>query len=276
MVRREELGAAILVVLMLAVSGLLIAQSRALIAADQYKQLRFRYIGPVGNRVIAIAGVPGSPDTYYAGAASGGMFKTTDAGAHWDAVFDGQDVSSIGAIAIAPSDPHIVWAGTGESFIRSNISIGDGIYKSLDAGKTWTRMGLEKTGRIGRIVVDPRTPDVVVACALGHAYGPQEERGVFRSSDGGKTWDRTLFVDPNTGCSDVAMDPKNPRVLFAGMWQLEIHTWGRVSGGPGSGLYRSQDGGATWKKLAGSALPTRPVGKVAVAIAPSKIGRAHV
>src|SRR2546430_7083432 len=197
---------------------LVAAQSDASIAPDTYKQLKFRYVGPVGNRIIAVAGIPGSPYIYYAGAASGGIFKTTDNGAHWDAIFDDQDVSSIGSLAIAPSDPNVIWAGTGEAFIRSNISIGNGIYKSTDAGKTWTRAGLEKTGRIGRIVVDPKSADVVLACALGHAYGPQQERGVFRTADGGKTWMRTLFVDENTGCSDVAMDVSNPRIVFAGMW----------------------------------------------------------
>jgi hypothetical protein len=150
---------------------------------------------------------------------------------NWQAIFDDQPVSSIGALAVAPSDPGVVWAGTGEAFIRSNISLGWGVFRSIDAGRTWTRAGLEATGRIGRIVVDPRDPDVALACALGTAYGPQPDRGVFRTSDGGKTWAKTLFVDEKTGCSDLVMDPNNPRVLFAGMWQLEIHTWGRESGG---------------------------------------------
>jgi photosystem II stability/assembly factor-like uncharacterized protein len=267
-------GAAGLLALALAGTGL-VAQPTPLITPDLYKQLAFRYLGPVGNRVIAIAGVPHNPDVYYAGAASGGIFKTTDAGAHWDAVFDAEDVSSIGSLAVAPSDPNVVWAGTGEAFIRSNISIGNGIYKSTDAGKTWTRMGLEKTGRIGRIVIDPRTPDTVVACALGHAYGPQQERGVFRTADGGRNWDRVLFADENTGCSDVAMDPNNPRILFAGMWQLEIHTWGRVSGGPGSGLFKSTDGGVTWKRLAEHGLPKPPVGKVSPQVARSDSNRVY-
>src|SRR5947209_11607987 len=210
MVRQRRPVAVVLVGLLVSF-GVLHAQQPS-IAPDVYKQLKFRYIGPVGNRVIAIAGLPGNPNVYYAGAASGGIFKTTDNGAHWDAIFDDQPVSSIGSLAVAPSDPNIVWAGTGEAFIRSNISIGNGIYKSTDAGKTWTRMGLEKTGRIGRIVIDPHTPDVVVACALGHAYGPQAERGVFRTADGGRSWDRVLFVDENTGCSDVAMDPNNARI----------------------------------------------------------------
>ena len=166
---------------------------------DAYHQLKYRYIGPVGNRVIAVAGLPGTPGVYYVGAASGGIFKTIDAGATWTPIFDDQAVSSVGSLAVAPSDPNVVWAGTGESFIRSTISLGNGIYRSTDAGKTWALMGLEKTGRIGRIVVDPRNPDVVLACALGHAYGPQADRGVFRTSDGGKTWQKTLFVDENTG-----------------------------------------------------------------------------
>ncbi|HKB10829.1 MAG TPA: hypothetical protein VKD69_09245, partial [Vicinamibacterales bacterium] len=222
-----------------------------------------------------VAGVPGDPLVYYAGSASGGVAKTTDGGVHWQHVFDAQPVQSIGALAVAPSDPNIVWAGTGEAWIRSHISIGDGIYKSTDAGKTWTHMGLDKTGRIGRVVVDPANPQVVLACALGHAYGPQPERGVFRTTDGGATWQRTLFVDENTGCSELAMNPSNPRILFAGMWQLEIHTWGRESGGPGSGLFMSRDGGATWKKLTGHGLPAKPVGKVMPAIAQSNPNRVY-
>ncbi len=228
--------------------------------------LRYRYIGPVGNRLTSVVGIPGQPNIYYVGAASGGIFKTTDGGVHWEPIFDDQPVSSIGSLAIAPSDPNIIWAGTGEAWIRSHISVGQGIYKSTDAGKTWTLMGLEKTGRIGRIVIDPKNPDIVLAAVLGHAYGPQQERGVFRTVDGGKTWERVLFTDENTGCSDLVMDPSNPRILFAGMWPLTIRTWGRESGGPGSGLYKSTDGGVTWKKLTGRGLPTRTTGKFALAI----------
>ncbi len=242
---------------------------------ELFDSLQYRYIGPVGNRVTSVAGVPGQPNIYYAGAASGGIWKTTDGGVHWQPIFDDKPVQSIGALAVAPSDPNIVWAGTGEDCIRSHISIGNGIYKSTDGGKTWTHMGLEQTGRIGRIVIDPRDPNTVCACALGHAYGPQQERGVFRTTDGGKTWERVLFVDENTGCSDIAMDQSNPRILFAGMWQLEIRTWGRESGGPGSGLFKSTDGGLTWKRLTGRGLPTREVGKIAVAIAPSNPNRIY-
>ncbi len=242
---------------------------------EVYNQLEFRYIGPVGNRATAVAGVPGNPYIYYVGAASGGIFKSTDGGIHWEPIFDSQPVSSIGSLAIAASDPNIVWAGTGESFIRSHISVGSGIYKSLDAGKTWTLMGLEKTGRIGNVVVDPHNPDIVLACALGHAYGTQPERGVFRTTDGGKTWERVLFVDENTGCSDMGTDPNNPRILFAGMWQMEIHTYGRTSGGPGSGLFKSTDGGTTWKRLEGHGLPHSPVGRIAVRVAPKDSNRVY-
>ena len=194
---------------------------------------------------------------------------------NWTSLFDEQPVQSIGSLAVAQSDRNVVWAGTGEGKIRSHISVGQGIYRSLDAGKSWKLMGLEATGRIPRLVIDPKDPNIVLACALGHAYGPQPERGVFRTTDGGQTWTKTLFVDENTGCSDIAMDPKNPQILFAGMWQLEIHTWGRESGGPGSGLFMSRDGGATWTRLAGKGLPTRPVGKVAVAIAASNPKRVY-
>src|SRR5438270_7522304 len=235
--------------------------------------LRYRYIGPVGNRVTSVVGVPGQPYIYYAGSASGGIFKTIDGGIHWEAIFDGQPVSSLGSLVVAPSDPNTIWAGTGEAWIRSHISVGQGIYRSTDAGKTWKLMGLEKTGRIGHLAIDPKNPDVVVACALGHAYGPQQERGVFRTTDGGNHWERVLFTDENSGCSDIVMDPSNPRVLFAGMWPLEMHTWGRESGGPGSGLYMSRDEGATWKKLTGHGLPTRMTGKWALAISRSNPNR---
>ncbi len=244
-------------------------------APESYTQLKFRYIGPVGNRVIAVAGLPSNPNVYYVGAASGGIFKTSDDGAHWDAIFDDQAVSSIGSLAVAPSDSNVVWAGTGEAFIRSNISIGNGIYRSTDAGRTWTHRGLEQTGRIGRIVVDPDNPDLAFACALGHTYGPQQDRGVYRTADGGQTWQRTLFVDENTGCSDIAIDPHNRRVLFAGMWQIEVRTWGRTSGGPGSGLFKSVDGGLTWTRLVGHGLPASPLGKISAQVAPSNSSRVY-
>jgi hypothetical protein len=159
---------------------------------DIYKQLKYRFIGPQGNRVIAVAGVPGDPGICYAGSASGGVFKSTDGGVHWEPIFDDQPVSSIGSLAIASSDPNVIWAGTGETFIRSNVSQGMGIYKSTDAGKTWKCMGLEKTGRIGKVIIDPRDPNIVLAAAMGHCYGPQEERGIFRTIDGRGTVFRIL------------------------------------------------------------------------------------
>src|SRR5579864_1395231 len=182
--------------------------------------LKFRYIGPQGNRVASVVGEPGNLNVYYAGAASGGIWKSVDAGIHWRPVFDSMPAQSIGAIAIAPSDHQIVWAGTGESFIRSNVSIGDGVYKSTDGGATWVHMGLERTGRIARIVIDPQNANIVFVAAEGQGYGAQPERGVFRSTDGGKTWDKVLFVNDSTGASDLAMDPANPRILVAGMWSF--------------------------------------------------------
>lgn len=242
---------------------------------DPYAALAYRFIGPPGNRVSAVVGVPGDPNTCYAGGASGGVWKSTDAGIHWRPIFDGEPAQSIGSIAIAPSDSNVIWVGMGETFIRSNVSLGNGIYKSTDAGKTWTHMGLEKTGRIGRVIVDPRNPDVVFAAALGTCYGPQQERGVYRTMDGGKTWERVLFVDENTGASDLSMDATNPRILFAGTWQIDIKTWGRKSGGPGSGVFVSKDGGTTWKRIEKHGLPDPPLGKIAVNVAPSDPQRVY-
>ena len=240
-----------------------------------YSRLDYRYIGPEGNRIIAVAGEPGNSNVIYAGAASGGIFKSTDGGHHWQPLFDKQPAASIGALAVAPSDVNVIWAGTGETFIRSNISIGNGIYKSTDGGATWQHMGLDKTGRIGRIVVHPANPDIVYVAALGTCYGPQQERGVYKTTDGGLTWQRVLFVDANTGAADIAMDPTNPRILLAGMWQIEMKTWVRKSGGPGSGLYLSKDGGATWQQLKGSGLPPAPWGKIGVGIAASDPDRMY-
>lgn len=237
---------------------------------EWFKNLDFRFIGPEGNRAIAIAGVPGDPMINYIGAASGGLWKTDDGGVNWRPIFDNQEVSSIGSVALAPSNPNIVWVGTGETFlIRPAHAMGDGIYKSEDAGKTWKKMGLEKTGRIGRIVIHPTNPDIVYAAALGHAYGPQQDRGVYRSTDGGNTWKQVLFVDEGTGAADITIDPQNPDQLYAGMWSIHINTWGLNSGGAGGGVYRSRDGGDTWEPMTTKGLPggkDRPVGKTAVAL----------
>ena len=239
--------------------------------------LKWRFMGPsVGNRIAAVAGVPGDPSIYYAGAASGGVWKSTDSGATFSPVFDGQRIAAIGALAVAPTEPNTIWAGTGEAWvIRPSDVIGDGIYKSTDAGATWMRMGLDETGRIGRIIVHPTDPNIVYACALGRTTGPQQERGVFKTTDGGRTWNRVLFVDTNTGCSGLSMDAKNPNVLVAGTWQVEMHPWALVSGGPGSGVYLTRDGGATWTRAAHAGLPKSPLGKIDVAVAPSDSNRVY-
>ncbi len=245
------------------------------IDSNLFSQLTYRYIGPVGNRVSAVTGVPGNANIYYIGAASGGVWKSVDGGVSWDPIFDDQPAQSIGSLAVDPVNPNVVWAGTGETFIRSNVSIGNGIYKTTDGGRSWRHMGLENTGRIGRVVIHPNDPDIVFAAATGHLYGPQQDRGVYRTTDGGKTWERVLFVDENTGAIDVIMDPNNPEILFAGMWQMLMWTWGRESGGPGSGLFMSKDGGDTWERLEGNGLPSGPLGKIGLTMSPDNSDRVY-
>jgi hypothetical protein len=240
--------------------------------------LHFRPLGPEGNRVASITGVPGDSMTVYAGAADGGIWKTTDAGITWRPVFDDKDVSAIGALAVAPSAHDTVWAGTGEPWlIRPYYTLGDGVYKSTDAGRTWQHMGLDPTGHIARIVIDPVDANSVYVCAIGQAFRPQRERGVFHTTDGGANWKQVLAVDDNTGCSDLAMDPRDPKTLYAGMWQLTIHRYDLQSGGPGSGVYMSHDGGATWNKITGHGLPdeNHALGKIAVAVAPGNPNRVY-
>ena len=215
-----------------------------------------------------MAGVPGDPLTYYAATASGGVWKSTDGGIRWKPVFDDETTSSIGSIAVAPSDPNVVYVGSGEANIRGNVGQGNGIYKSTDAGKTWRQVWAQD-GQIGTLVVHPTNPDVAYAAVLGKPFGPNPERGVYRTKDGGKTWDKILYQDPDTGASDVALDPTNPRIVFAGLWQARRRPWELVSGGPGSSLHVSRDGGDTWKKLTGKGLPEGIWGKVGVAVAPS-------
>jgi len=239
--------------------------------------LSWRFFGPaVGNRVASIAGIPGDPTTYYAGAASGGVWKTTDGGDRWSPIFDGQPVQAIGALAVSLADPAVVWAGTGEAWaVRDSDVMGDGVYKSTDAGKTWSHMGLTETGRIARIVTHPTNPDLAYVCATGRTTAPQQERGVYRTTDGGKNWEQVLFVDKDTGCSGLAMDAQNPRKLIAGTWQVEMHPWAMLSGGPGSGIFISTDAGSTWTRATSSGLPKSPLGKIDVAIAPSDSNRVY-
>ena len=237
--------------------------------------LQYRHVGPVGNRVSAVTGVPGDPNVYLVGAASGGIWKSVDGGHSWRPVFDDHDVQSIGALAIAPTDPQVVWAGTGEPFIRSNVSHGAGVFRSDNGGESWTLMGLEATGRIARIIVHPDDPNTVWVAALGHLYGEQEERGVFRTQDGGENWERVLFTDPGTGASDLWLDPSDPDHLIAGMWTMHIRTWGRWSGGPGGGMFESADGGTTWTRMEGRGLPAGTIGKVGLAGTPADAGRIY-
>jgi len=252
---------------------------------DQFKPLKFRMIGPaVGGRVSRSVGVPGDPLTYYAASASGGVWKTSDGGTTWKPIFDEQPIASIGSIAVAPSDPNVVYVGSGEANIRGNVAPGNGIYKSTDAGKTWQHVWKQE-GQIGTMVVDPRNPDIAYAAVLGHAFGPNPERGVYRTRDGGKSWQKVLYKDPDTGASDVCLDPSNPRILFAGLWQARRKPWEFTSGGPGSGLHMSRDGGDTWKQLIGKedappdtpgkGLPEGNWGKIGVAVAPSNGQRVY-
>ncbi len=243
------------------------------INADHFKNLKFRFIGPDGNRAIAVVGISSDHNTYFVGAASGGLWRTKNNGISWKPIFDDQDVSSVSALAISQKDPNIVWAGTGETFlIRPAHAIGDGIYKSTDGGDTWTNMGLEKTARIGRIVIHPTNPNIVYVAALGHAHGPQKERGIYRTTDGGKSWEHVLFINENTGGIDIAIDLNNPDFLLASMWEIHINSWGLNSGGESGGVFISRDGGDSWERQDKNGLPGgkgKPVGKVAIAISQS-------
>jgi photosystem II stability/assembly factor-like uncharacterized protein len=233
--------------------------------------LKWRLIGPFrGGRAVAVVGVPGDSAAFYFGAVNGGIWKTSDAGTVWTPIFDSQPVGSIGALAVAPSDPKTIYAGTGESDIRSDLSSGNGVYKSSDGGATWTHIGLDDTRQISRIVIDPRDANVVYVGALGHAYGPNEERGVFKSVDGGAHWSKILYVSPDVGISDLAICSGNPQILFAGMWNSHRPPWSTYApiDGPGGGLYRSQDAGKTWTRLNGSGLPDGDWGRIGIDVAP--------
>ena len=240
--------------------------------------LEWRSIGPYrGGRVVAVAGDPSHYHTFYFGSTGGGVWKTTNGGLFWENVSDAYfQRASVGGIAVAPSDPNVIYVGMGEATIRGNVSHGDGVYKSTDAGKTWTPLGLEDTRNIGKVRVHPSDPNLVYVAALGHAHGPNEQRGLFRSRDGGTTWDRILYVNENVGIHDLAIDPNNPRILYAVAWAARRNPYQLISGGEGCGLYKSTDGGDTWKEITrNKGLPTGPVGKIGVAVSPALTDRVY-
>ncbi|MFL6196564.1 MAG: WD40/YVTN/BNR-like repeat-containing protein, partial [Thermoanaerobaculia bacterium] len=257
---------------------LLLAGSRAFADVDPvlFQDLHWRLLGPFrGGRVLAVTGIPGQPEHFYFGSVNGGVWETLDAGRTWVPIFDGQPIGSIGALATAPSDPGVIYVGSGEADMRSDIAQGDGMYKSGDGGQTWAHIGLADSQQIGRVLVHPGNPDLVYVAALGHPYGPNPERGVFRSRDGGRSWQKVLGKDENTGAIDLAFEPGRPEVIYAALWQTRRPPWNVYppSNGPGSGLYKSTDGGDTWKKLE-AGLPADP-GRIGIAVAPSTPQRVY-
>ncbi len=238
--------------------------------ADIFHNLHFRNLGPAtaGGRITSVVGVPANPNLYYVGAGGGGVFKTTNGGTTWKAIFEHEATSSVGAVALAPSNPNLVWVGTGEANVRNDVVDGAGVYFSSDAGQSWKLMGLKDAGQISRIIVDPQDPNTVFVGVLGHAWGPNTDRGVFRTSDGGKTWKKLLYLDDTTGVADLTIQPDNPKVLYAAMWHFRRYPWTLEDGGASSGIYRSTDSGDTWKRLS-EGLPKGPLGRIAIASAPS-------
>jgi len=246
--------------------------SNSLIDPSLYQALKYRSIGPYrGGRCSAVTGVRGQPHVFYMG--TGGVWKTVNAGLSWENISDGFfDTGSIGAIDVADSDTNVIYVGTGQSTIRGNVSTGKGIYKSTDGGKAWIPVGLRQAGQIARIIVHPSNPDLVYAGVVGHAFGPNDERGVFRTVDGGKTWKKILYISPKTGIADMVMDPGNPRVLYASAWTVERKPWTIISGSEECGLFKTTDGGETWKKLE-NGLPPGLVGKIGIAVSPANPSR---
>src|SRR5438309_2807738 len=241
-----------------------------------YDEMQWRCIGPHrGGRTVSISGVPGQQNMYYMAPNNGGVWKTTDYGQTWFPIFDGQPTQSIGAIAVAPSNPNLIYVASGEGLQRPDLSVGDGIYKSKDAGKTWTHLGLREGQQIPALAVDPHNPDRLFAAVLGRPYGANSERGIFRSNDGGATWEKVLFKDENTGGSDVEIDPSNPDVIYAGMWQSRLGPWedNNAFAGTNGGLFKSTDGGNSWRKLT-KGLPNDLV-QINIAIASSQTSRLY-
>ena len=243
-----------------------------------FKNLHWRLVGPFrGGRVDAVAGDPTKPLVFYMGAVNGGVWKTTNAGMTWDNITDGKtDISSVGAITVAPSDPNVIYVGTGESQLREDLTYGTGVYRTTDAGQTWSPLGLADAQQITSIRVHPNNPDIAYLSAIGHAFGPNAERGIFRTMDGGKSWKKILFIDDSTGGNDISIDPSNPRIIFASMWKFQRTPWGMEAGGGKSGLWKSTDGGDTWTDLtANPGMPKGPIGKIGVAVSPANPRRIY-
>src|SRR5262245_11786825 len=242
-----------------------------------YSGLRWRSIGPFrGGRVNAVSGVVGQPETFYFGSVGGGVWKTTNAGRTWIPIFDSASAASIGAIAVAPSDPNVVYVGTGEADMRDSIQFGDGMYKSIDAGKTWKHIGLESTRQIGRIIVDPKNPNVVFVAALGHAYGANPDRGVYRSRDGGATWQKVLFKNEDVGAIDLNFDPTNSQIVYAALWNVRRPPWFiyAPANGPGGGIFKSTDGGSSWKEI-DQGIPVENRGRIGISVSPANHNRIY-
>jgi len=270
-----------------ALSALRLPQRQALFASrpqtpdsrllDVPVGLDWRMLGPFrGGRCDAVSGVPGRPDEFYFGHVNGGVWKTIDAGRTWFPIFDDQPVASIGALAVAPSAPDVIYVGSGESTLRDSVGFGDGVYKSTDAGRTWTHLGLAETQHIGKIAVDPKNPDVVFVAAIGHLYAANPDRGLFRSRDGGRTWQKVLYMDENVGAVEVVIDPTDARVVYAGLWNTRRPPWFTYAptNGPGGGIYKSTDGGSTWNQLT-AGLPPTGIGRTGIAVAPSNPRRVY-
>jgi photosystem II stability/assembly factor-like uncharacterized protein len=276
-VRRSVLALSVTLGIVVALSGHALVRADQVATPDLAGALRWRMVGPHrGGRVNAVSGVPGQPNTFFFGSVGGGVWRSTNAGRTWNPVFDAQKVASIGALAVAPSNPRVVYAGTGESDMRDSIGYGDGVYRSADGGTTWTHVGLEATRQIARIVVDPKNPDLVYVAALGNAYGPSPNRGVYRTRDGGTTWQLVLSRGDSAGAVDLALDPANPKTIYAALWATRRPPWYiyAPSNGPGGGIFKSIDGGSTWAPLT-NGLPAEGLGRIGLAVAPSAPRRVY-
>jgi len=280
-VSKRRRSCVFLIAVLIATPAIFLVLLSALAAAQQYneslmKGMKWRVVGPFrGGRVLAVTGIPGDPYTFYFGGVAGGVWRTIDGGSSWTPLTDKEPFASVGSIAVAESNPGVIYVGTGESCIRGNISYGNGVYKSTDGGKTWTNLGLKDTQHIAKVLVHPRNPDLVYVAALGHAYGPNPDRGVYRSTDGGKNWEKILYKDEKTGAIDLVFDPRNPNVMFAALYEAQRTPWSMLSGGPGSGLYRSVDAGTTWKRLEGKGLPAGLMGRIGVSVSGADSNRVY-